>query len=181
MVGAPGVAADLSHIDTAASATGHGMTPVQIAGDKAIENQSEFQLAAFDAALKDADVVIIPAGVPRKPGMTRQDLFAVNAALNRDFANAVSKNCPNASVAIISNPVNSTVPIFAEQMKKLGAVCSFSRHLSLCFLFLLLFLRVVFLDGPFFSSRDCSVVMLSYLTFACSALWKCCHILRLRV
>ena len=52
--------------------------------------------------------------------MTRQDLFAVNAALNRDFATAVAKNCPNAMVAIISNPVNSTVPIFAEQMKKLG-------------------------------------------------------------
>jgi len=57
---------------------------------------------------------------PRKPGMTRQDLFEVNASLNRDFAKAVAKNCPKALVAIISNPVNSTVPIFAEQMKKEG-------------------------------------------------------------
>jgi len=40
--------------------------------------------------------------------------------LNRNFADAVSKNCPKALVAIISNPVNSTVPIFAEQMKKNG-------------------------------------------------------------
>jgi len=120
MVGAPGVASDLSHIDTPAGASGHGMTPKQIAGDDAIDNQTEFQAAAFDDALKDCDVVVIPAGVPRKPGMTRQDLFAVNAALNRDFATAVAKNCPNAMVAIISNPVNSTVPIFAEQMKKLG-------------------------------------------------------------
>ena len=63
-------------------------------------------------------MVVIPAGVPRKPGMTRQDLFEVNASLNRDFANAVAKNCPKAFVAIISNPVNSTVPIFAEQVRR---------------------------------------------------------------
>jgi malate dehydrogenase len=80
-----------------------------------------------------ADIVVIPAGVPRKPGMTRQDLFAVNAKLNQDFATAVSKNCPNAMVAIISNPVNSTVPIFAEQMKALGAFRS-ARRASFCVL-----------------------------------------------
>lgn len=120
MIGAPGVAADLSHIDTPAVATGHGMTPKQFSGDEAIENQAEFQAAAFDEALTGCDVVLIPAGVPRKPGMTRQDLFEVNANLNKDFATAVAKNCPDALVAIISNPVNSTVPIFAEQMKKLG-------------------------------------------------------------
>jgi malate dehydrogenase len=120
MVGAPGVAADLGHIDSPATASGHGMSLSQFTGDDKIENQEEFQAAAFDEALAGCDVVIIPAGVPRKPGMTRQDLFEVNAGLNRNFANAVSKNCPKALVAIISNPVNSTVPIFAEQMKKNG-------------------------------------------------------------
>lgn len=65
-------------------------------------------------------MVVIPAGVPRKPGMTRQDLFTVNASLNADFARAVARNCPKAMVAIISNPVNSTVPIFAETMRMLG-------------------------------------------------------------
>jgi malate dehydrogenase len=120
MVGAPGVAADLGHIDTPASASGHGMSLAQFTGDNKIDNQEEFQAEAFDAALEGCDLVIIPAGVPRKPGMTRQDLFEVNAGLNRDFANAVAKNCPKAFVAIISNPVNSTVPIFAEQMKKNG-------------------------------------------------------------
>jgi malate dehydrogenase len=120
MVGAPGVAADLSHIDTPAKVTGHGMNLKQFTGDDEIQNKDEFQAAAFDEALQGCDVVVIPAGVPRKPGMTRQDLFSVNATLNMNFANAVSKNCPNAFVAIISNPVNSTVPIFAEQMKKNG-------------------------------------------------------------
>jgi len=120
LVGAPGVAADLGHIDSKATVSGHGMSLKQFTGDDAIENQDEFQAAAFDEALAGADVVVIPAGVPRKPGMTRQDLFTVNATLNSDFADAVAKNCPNALVAIISNPVNSTVPIFAERMKQHG-------------------------------------------------------------
>jgi len=122
MVGAPGVAADLSHINTPAKVTGHGMTLAQFQDkeDTKIEDKDAFQAAAFDDALKGCDVVVIPAGVPRKPGMTRQDLFEVNATLNKNFAIAVAKNCPKAFVAIISNPVNSTVPIFAEQMKKEG-------------------------------------------------------------
>jgi malate dehydrogenase len=120
MVGAPGVAADLSHIDTPAKVTGHGMTLKQFKGEDVVENKEAFQAAAFDAALQGCDVVVIPAGVPRKPGMTRQDLFEVNATLNAGFADAVAKNCPKALVAIISNPVNSTVPIFAERMKKHG-------------------------------------------------------------
>merc|ERR1711935_661493 len=116
MIGAPSVAADLSHINTPAKVTGHGMSLTQFKGDAdgngKIEDQDTFQAAAFDDALKGCDVVVIPAGVPRKPGMTRQDLFAVNATLNMNFAKAVAKNCPNAFVAIISNPVNSTVQIF---------------------------------------------------------------------
>lgn len=120
VVGAPGVAADLSHIDTPAKVTGHGMSLKQFVGDDKIPNQDEYQAAAFKEALQGCDVVVIPAGVPRKPGMTRQDLFTVNANLNKNFADAVADNCPNALVAIISNPVNSTVPIFAEQMKKRG-------------------------------------------------------------
>merc|ERR1712028_77742 len=124
MIGAPGVAADLSHINTPAKVTGHGMSLTEFKGDAdgngKVDDQTAFQAAAFDAALQGCDVVVIPAGVPRKPGMTRQDLFEVNATLNMNFAKAVAKNCPKAMVAIISNPVNSTVPIFAEQMKKEG-------------------------------------------------------------
>merc|ERR1712166_195620 len=124
VVGAPGVAADLGHINTPAKVTGHGMSLTEFKGDAdgngKVEDQAAFQAKAFDDALTGCDVVIIPAGVPRKPGMTRQDLFEVNASLNASFAKAVAKNCPEAFVAIISNPVNSTVPIFAEQMKKEG-------------------------------------------------------------
>ncbi len=59
-------------------------------------------------------------GVPRKPGMTRDDLFNTNASIVKGLAEACAKACPNAMFLIISNPVNSTVPIFAEVLKKAG-------------------------------------------------------------
>jgi malate dehydrogenase len=99
--GAPGVAADVSHIDTASDVKGYVM-----------ENLEE--------ALDGVKVVVIPAGVPRKPGMTRDDLFNTNASIVRDLASAVAKASPNAHILVISNPVNSTVPIVAETLAKAG-------------------------------------------------------------
>ena len=101
VVGAPGVAADLSHCDAKAKVTGHG--PDDIAG-----------------AFEGADLVLVPAGVPRKPGMTRQDLFDTNANINKTLAQAFAEHCPNAVAGIISNPVNSTVPIWCETLEKAG-------------------------------------------------------------
>ena len=71
-------------------------------------------------ALKGSKVVVIPAGVPRKPGMTRDDLFNTNASIVKGLAEACAKSCPDAMFLVISNPVNSTVPIFAETLKKKG-------------------------------------------------------------
>ncbi|KAH8381922.1 hypothetical protein KR009_000978 [Drosophila setifemur] len=102
IVHTPGVAADLSHIDTKSKTTGY-MGADQL-GD----------------SLKGSDVVVIPAGVPRKPGMTRDDLFNVNAGIIKDISNSIAKNCPKALVAIITNPVNTCVPIAAEILKKAG-------------------------------------------------------------
>lgn len=73
-------------------------------------------------SISDADVVIIPAGVPRKPGMTRDDLFNTNASIVRDLAAACAKACPKALIGIISNPVNSTVPIACETLAKAGVL-----------------------------------------------------------
>lgn len=64
--------------------------------------------------------MIIPAGVPRKPGMTRDDLFKINAGIVKNLCEAVARNCPNAWVNIISNPVNSTVPIAKAVFEKAG-------------------------------------------------------------
>ncbi|KAI0676646.1 malate dehydrogenase [Trametes maxima] len=99
--GAPGVAADVSHIDTHSEVHGYP-------ADK------------LDQALEGTDVVVIPAGVPRKPGMTRDDLFNTNASIVRDLAAAIARVSPKAKVLIISNPVNSTVPIVSAVFEKAG-------------------------------------------------------------
>lgn len=46
-------------------------------------------------ALEGSDVIIIPAGVPRKPGMTRDDLFNINAGIVKSLCTAIAKYCPN--------------------------------------------------------------------------------------
>ncbi|KAK7860533.1 malate dehydrogenase [Quercus suber] len=102
IAGTPGVAADVSHINTRSEVCGY-------AGEEHLGK-----------ALEGADVVIIPAGVPRKPGMTRDDLFNINAGIVKSLCTAIAKYCPHALVNMISNPVNSTVPIAAEVFKKAG-------------------------------------------------------------
>ncbi len=52
--------------------------------------------------------------------MTRDDLFKINAGIVRDLAKGVAEHCPKAFVLVISNPVNSTVPIAAEMLKAAG-------------------------------------------------------------
>ncbi|WP_434526090.1 malate dehydrogenase [Photorhabdus asymbiotica] len=97
----PGVAVDLSHIPTEVKIKG-------FAGEDATP------------ALEGADIVLISAGVARKPGMDRSDLFNVNAGIVRNLVEQVAKTCPKALVGIITNPVNTTVAIAAEVLKKAG-------------------------------------------------------------
>ena len=61
------------------------------------------------ADLEGADVLIITAGIPRKPGQSRDDLVAVNLPIIRDVANNAKKHCPNAFVIVISNPLDAMV------------------------------------------------------------------------
>lgn len=97
----PGVAVDLSHIPTAVNIVG-------FSGNDATP------------ALKGADIVLISAGVARKPGMDRSDLFNINAGIVRNLIEQVASTCPKACVGIITNPVNTTVAIAAEVLKKAG-------------------------------------------------------------
>ncbi|KAK4936297.1 hypothetical protein LTR10_022774 [Elasticomyces elasticus] len=114
VVNTPGVAADLSHISSVATIGGFVAAKGDFKGEKQETEDAKKE------ALTGADIVIIPAGVPRKPGMTRDDLFKTNAGIVKDLIVAVSKYCPKAYVCVISNPVNSTVPIAAEVLKKAG-------------------------------------------------------------
>ncbi|KAI8454410.1 malate dehydrogenase, NAD-dependent [Phakopsora pachyrhizi] len=101
--GSPGVAADVSHVNTSAKC--HGYLP---------DNNG------LEKTLDGASIILLPAGVPRKPGMSRDDLFNTNASIVRDLATAAAKVAPKAHMLIIANPVNSTVPIVGEVYKKAG-------------------------------------------------------------
>ncbi|CAL9059698.1 malate dehydrogenase, chloroplastic-like [Musa acuminata AAA Group] len=97
-----GIAADLNHCNTPA---------------RVLDFTGESELAS---SLEGVDVVVIPAGIPQKPGMTCDDLFNVNANIVKSLMEAVADNAPDAFIHIISNPVNSTVPVAAEVLKQKG-------------------------------------------------------------
>jgi len=103
IVNTPGVAADLSHISTSSKVEGY------LKPDDGLKK-----------TLTGADIVVIPAGVPRKPGMTRDDLFKINGGIVKELATGIATVSPKAFVLVIANPVNSTVPIVAEVLKKHG-------------------------------------------------------------
>ena len=139
IVGTPGVAADLSHVRFIQTA---GALTVCCSSSRRIvccllllqiptKTKVTGHLPAagawppranegLEAALTGSKVVVIPAGVPRKPGMTRDDLFNTNAGIVKTLVEGCAEFCPEAVLAIISNPVNSTVPIAAEVLKRKG-------------------------------------------------------------
>jgi malate dehydrogenase len=64
----------------------------------------------FDYAdIKDSDVVVITAGLPRKPGMSRDDLVQINAGIVKGVAEQVKKYAPEAVVIVVSNPLDAMV------------------------------------------------------------------------
>jgi len=62
--------------------------------------------------LKDTDVFIITAGIPRKPGMDREDLLGINLGIMKDVASNIKEQAPNAFVIVISNPLDAMVYAF---------------------------------------------------------------------
>lgn len=66
------------------------------------------------AGLKGADVVIVTAGIPRKPGMSRDDLIATNAKVIETVGKAIRKHCPKAFVIVITNPLDVMVYVMQE-------------------------------------------------------------------
>ena len=64
--------------------------------------------------IKDSNVIIITAGVPRKPGMSRDDLLGINLKIIKQVAEGVKKNAPNAFVICITNPLDVMVMAFQK-------------------------------------------------------------------
>jgi malate dehydrogenase len=71
-------------------------------------------------ATADSDVVVITAGLPRKPGMSRMDLLEVNAKIVRGVAENIAKHSPNAVIIIVSNPLDEMTALaqLASQFPK---------------------------------------------------------------
>ncbi|XP_016955320.1 uncharacterized protein LOC108028170 [Drosophila biarmipes] len=97
-----GIAADLSHVSQRGKVVG-------FTGEEGLE-----------PALTAADVVVVAAGMPRLPGMQRDDLMAANGRVAIKVATAVSKASPGALLAFITNPINMIVPTAAAVLKAHG-------------------------------------------------------------
>ena len=115
---------------------------------KALDILEASRIGGFDVSvigtnnyedIRNSDLVIITAGVPRKPGMSRDDLLTVNAKIIRNVAENIGEFAPNAIVILISNPLDVMVTLFQN-------VSGFSHN------------RVMGQAGVLDSSRFCSFI-----------------------
>ncbi len=98
-----------------------------ISEGKAMDMMQTAQLLGFDSTLvgctneyaqtADSDVVVITSGIPRKPGMTREELIGVNANIVKSVAENILKYSPNAIIVVISNPMDTMTYL---SLKSLG-------------------------------------------------------------
>lgn len=79
--------------------------------DSSIEGSGDF------AAIKDSDIIVVTAGLPRKPGMTREDLLLKNAEIMSSVCGQIKKYAPDAVVIVVSNPLDVMTYL---AFKKLG-------------------------------------------------------------
>jgi len=95
-----------------------------VAAGKALDIMQSGPVDGFDshmvgtsdyAAIKGADVVIVTAGFPRMPGMSRDDLVAKNAGVIAQVAEGVKTYCPDAFVIVITNPLDAMVWVFQQK------------------------------------------------------------------
>jgi malate dehydrogenase len=94
-----------------------------LAQGKALDLEQNGAVLGYDAAIRGtcnwddltgADVVIVTAGIPRKPGMSRDDLLSVNLKIIRSVAENLRTRCPNAFVIVVSNPLDAMVYAMKE-------------------------------------------------------------------
>ncbi|WP_198372629.1 malate dehydrogenase [Roseomonas rosulenta] len=95
-----------------------------VAAGKALDIMQSGPVDGFDSAMAGtgdysaiagSDVVIITAGFPRMPGMSRDDLVSKNAGVIAQVAEGVKQHCPNAFVIVITNPLDAMVWVFREK------------------------------------------------------------------
>src|SRR6478735_3866893 len=122
IIGAGNVGATTAHWCAAAELGDIVLLDIPQVGDmpkgKALDLMQASPIVGFDAQIvgtndyaetKDSDVVVITAGIPRKPGMSRDDLLATNAKIVGSVAEQVKQSSPNAVVIVVSNPLDAMV------------------------------------------------------------------------
>jgi malate dehydrogenase len=91
---------------------------------KALDLEQNGAVLGYDVAIRGtsdwkdcagADVIVVTAGVPRKPGQSRDDLVAINLPIIRAVADGAKEHCPNAFVIVISNPLDAMVYEFQRR------------------------------------------------------------------
>ncbi|AUX40103.1 malate dehydrogenase [Sorangium cellulosum] len=91
---------------------------------KALDLEQNGAVLGYDASIKGtsswadcagADVLIVTAGIPRKPGQSRDDLVATNLPIIRSVADGAKEHCPDALVIVISNPIDAMVYEFKRR------------------------------------------------------------------
>jgi malate dehydrogenase len=94
-----------------------------VAQGKALDLEQNGAVLGYDAAIRGtsnwddltgSDVVIVTAGIPRKPGMSRDDLLSVNLKIIRSVAENLRARCPSAFVIVVSNPLDAMVYAMKE-------------------------------------------------------------------
>lgn len=94
-----------------------------VAAGKALDIEQSSTIEAYDSRytgtseykdIAGADVVIITAGVPRQPGMSRDDLLNVNLEVMKTVGEGVKEHCPNAFVIVVTNPLDAMVYAFQK-------------------------------------------------------------------
>ena len=94
-----------------------------VAQGKSLDLEQSSVIEDFDASIKgtskyediaDSDVVIVTAGIARKPGMSRDDLMATNTNIIKSVAEGIKKHAPNAFVIVITNPLDAMVYVMQK-------------------------------------------------------------------
>lgn len=122
VVGAGNVGATTAHWCASMELGDVILLDIPAAGDmpkgKALDLMQASPIMGFDswitgtsdyADTRDSDVVVITAGIPRKPGMSRDDLLATNARIVASVAEEVKKYSPNCVIIVVSNPLDAMV------------------------------------------------------------------------
>jgi malate dehydrogenase len=93
------------------------------AGGKSLDIEQSSVVEGFDCAINgtdkyeditDADVVIVTAGIARKPGMSREDLVATNTGIIKTVAEGIKQFAPNAFVIVVTNPLDAMVHVMQK-------------------------------------------------------------------